>query len=332
MSHNLSRVPKQRRPWDAALPPSSGSRLAWSRAWCGLTQCPGYRHCVFYFCEARAFGPGFRRYPAVLSQGQCRGRPVLGCRACLQVRVLLEPRPWWLVLWLLRLGMGFGPGPAISRRGPKHASLGMWSSAVRGCGPLLPLVWWVVPQQFRGRALWVQFPTIPGLGLLLGVLGWSLANPNGGPCECCSPPFLAEACCCPWCGGPSSFLADGPAGAVPRLPWVGPLLALVGWAVSLTSHLANVDAGPCGCCSPPLLAQTCCWLWWFWWCLPNPGGWRLSVFLHGWSLLLASLGLVAPGQSWQKDVWAHFPAVRGWGLLLGFVGWLVPRLPWPRAL
>ena len=52
MSHAPPRVPKQRRPWDAALPPGSGSPLAGSPAWHGLPQCPGYGHWVSYCCVA----------------------------------------------------------------------------------------------------------------------------------------------------------------------------------------------------------------------------------------------------------------------------------------
>ena len=36
VSHAPPQVPKQRRPYDAALPPVSGSRLAGSPAWHGL--------------------------------------------------------------------------------------------------------------------------------------------------------------------------------------------------------------------------------------------------------------------------------------------------------
>ena len=48
VSHAPPRVPKQRRPSDAALPPVSGSRLAGSPAWHGLPQCPGCGHWVSY--------------------------------------------------------------------------------------------------------------------------------------------------------------------------------------------------------------------------------------------------------------------------------------------
>ena len=60
VSHAPSRVPKQRRPWDAALPPGSGSRLAGSPAWHGLPQCPGCGHWVSYCCVVFVFGSGWR--------------------------------------------------------------------------------------------------------------------------------------------------------------------------------------------------------------------------------------------------------------------------------
>ena len=60
VSHAPPRVPKQRRPWDAALPPVSGSRLAGSPAWHGLPQCPGCGHWVSYCCAAFVFGSGLR--------------------------------------------------------------------------------------------------------------------------------------------------------------------------------------------------------------------------------------------------------------------------------
>ena len=84
----------------------------------------------------------------------------------------------------------------------------------------------VVPRQSRWRALWVRFPTNPGRGLLLALMGvdvprqsgrgscgagnsvsipalpcfwllqggWSLAFSGRQPCGCCFPPFLAWAC------------------------------------------------------------------------------------------------------------------------------------------
>ena len=60
VSHAPPRVPKQRRPWDAALPPVSRSRLAGSPAWHGLPQCPGCGHWVSYWCAAFVFGSGWR--------------------------------------------------------------------------------------------------------------------------------------------------------------------------------------------------------------------------------------------------------------------------------
>ena len=60
MSHAPPRVPKQRRPYDAALPPVYGSRFAGSPAWHGLPQCPGCGHWVSYCCAAFVFGSSWR--------------------------------------------------------------------------------------------------------------------------------------------------------------------------------------------------------------------------------------------------------------------------------
>ena len=60
VSHAPPRVPKQRRPYDAALPPDSGSRLAGSPAWHGLPQCPGCGHWVSYCRVVFVFGSGWR--------------------------------------------------------------------------------------------------------------------------------------------------------------------------------------------------------------------------------------------------------------------------------
>ena len=60
MSHAPPRVPKQRRPQDAALPPVSESRLAGSPAWHRLPQCPGCGQWVSYCWLAFVFGSGLR--------------------------------------------------------------------------------------------------------------------------------------------------------------------------------------------------------------------------------------------------------------------------------
>ena len=60
VSHAPPRVPKQRRPQDAALPPVSRFRWAGSPAWHGLPQCPGCWHWVSYCCAAFVFGSGWR--------------------------------------------------------------------------------------------------------------------------------------------------------------------------------------------------------------------------------------------------------------------------------
>ena len=63
VSHAPPRVPKQRRPYDAALHPGSASRLAGSTAGHRLPQCPGYGHWVPYCCEVLVFGSEFRGIP-----------------------------------------------------------------------------------------------------------------------------------------------------------------------------------------------------------------------------------------------------------------------------
>ena len=47
---------------------------------------------------------------------------------------------------------------------------------------LLDMAGWLVPRRSWRKALLVQFPAIPGWGLLLAFMGWSLANPGRRPC------------------------------------------------------------------------------------------------------------------------------------------------------
>ena len=110
VSHAPLRVPIQRRPWDAASPPVSRSRLARSPAWHGLPQCLGYGHCVSYCCVALVFASGLSSNPANPRWG-------LGC-VCLDTGfgfaspflagvygtwvwalVLPAPRQSWLGCW-----------------------------------------------------------------------------------------------------------------------------------------------------------------------------------------------------------------------------------------
>ena len=52
---------------------------------------------------------------------------------------------------------------------PRHSWLGFVVCAV-GCVGVVPRQWL--------RSLWVQFPANLGSGLLLAVMGWSLASPR----------------------------------------------------------------------------------------------------------------------------------------------------------
>ena len=91
-------------------------------------------------------------------------------------------------------------GPAACFGGLVHRQ--SWQRGLRllfpatpGWGLLMAVVGWVVPRQSWRSALWVVVPARPGWGPLLPMPGSSLANPDAGPCGCCSPPFLAGACC-----------------------------------------------------------------------------------------------------------------------------------------
>ena len=144
VSHAPPRVRKQRRPWDAALPPVSGSRLAGSPAWHGLPQCPGCGHWLSYCCAAFVFGSGLRLgvgFGNPVSPGWGLGWVCLGTvcgvvplvstvcgvrcwasfSACLWdvcgfVRAPLAPRRFWfrLAVWACVLGPGLGCAPPFS--------------------------------------------------------------------------------------------------------------------------------------------------------------------------------------------------------------------------
>ena len=199
VSHAPPRVPKQRRPWDVALPPVSGSRSAGSPAWRGLPQCPGYGHWVSYCCVVLVFGFGFRANPANPGWGLgcvclgtgfgfaplflagvcgvCGWAWVLGCippiRAGVLGRVCLcgalpAPRQSWLAcaVWVCVLGFGFRLRPAIPGRG-----FGLY---VLVCALCL----------YPANPCWVVWCGCVCLGLGCG----------------CAPPFLARVlgCVC-WC-------------------------------------------------------------------------------------------------------------------------------------
>ena len=129
VSHAPPRVPKQRRPEDAALPPGSGSRLAGSPAWHGLPQCPGCGHWVSYCCVVFVFGSGWRLGAGFVNPAS----------------------PGWGLGWVC-LGMVCGVVPLVSAvcgvRGWASVSACFWDV----CGSVgAPLA----PRRFRfRRAVW----------------------------------------------------------------------------------------------------------------------------------------------------------------------------------
>ena len=138
VSHAPPRVPKQRRPQDAALPPGSGSRLAGSPAWHGLPQCPGCGHCVSYCCAAFVFGSGWR----------------------LGVGFVNPASPGWGLGWVC-LGTVCGVVPLVSAvcgvRGWASVSACFWDVCGFVGAPL-------APRRFRfRRAVWACVLG-PGLG------------------------------------------------------------------------------------------------------------------------------------------------------------------------
>ena len=112
VSYTPPRVPQQRRPYDAALPTSSGYRLAGSPACHGLPQCPGWGHWISHCCVAIVFGSGlclgpcFSCAPPLLAG-------VLGS-VCICVRAPLVPHQSWLgyAVWVCVLRLGFQLRPA----------------------------------------------------------------------------------------------------------------------------------------------------------------------------------------------------------------------------
>ena len=121
VSHAPPRVPKQRRPWDAALPPVSGSRLAGSPTWHGLPQCPGCGHWVSYCCAAFVFGSGWRLgvgFVNPASSGSGLGWVCLGtvCGVVPLVLAVCGVRGWASVSACLWDVCGFVGAPLAPRR------------------------------------------------------------------------------------------------------------------------------------------------------------------------------------------------------------------------
>ena len=92
------------------------------------------------------------------------------------VRVVVRMFRHWLCLspafrgwglWLVLLGKGFGLDPGNFGWHPRRVCLDMLSPSVLGWS----LAGRVVPRPSQQIALWVQFPAIPGRGLLLGLAG-----------------------------------------------------------------------------------------------------------------------------------------------------------------
>ena len=141
VSHAPPRVPKQRWPQDAALPPVSGSCLAGSPAWHGLPQCPGCGHWVSYCWLAFVVGSGLRL--------------VVG---------FVNPCPSWLGSWVGVFGFGLWCCPSFA--GCLWCSwLGFWcrpafGSCVVSCAfPLSPTV---SGSGVRcGRACWARVSAVP---------------------------------------------------------------------------------------------------------------------------------------------------------------------------
>ena len=189
----------------------------------------------------------------------------------------------------------------------------------------------------------MQFPAIPGWGLLLVVV----AGPSPILAEglgCSSPPFLAGVCCRVVVGGPSPILAEGPgcisppflAGSAgggggwslanpsggswvrfPAVPGLGVLQGGGGWS------LANPGEGP-RLQFPAILG---------WGLLPVVVGGPSPIlaeglgcssppFLAGSAAGAAGWSLANPG----GGLWVQFPAILGWGLLLVLVGGPSPIL------
>ena len=169
VSHAPPRVPKQRRSYDAALPPVSGSRLAGSPAWHGLPQCPGCGHWASYCCAAFVFGSGLRLgvgfvNPAGPGWGLrwvCLGTV---CGVVLLVSAVCGVRGWGFVFGLLMGRVWFRARLACPPPFPVPAcSVGVRAGPGSRLCP--PLVGWVVRVCFL-RFFFVFFllgVPVPGL-------------------------------------------------------------------------------------------------------------------------------------------------------------------------
>ena len=200
MSHAPPRVPKQRRPYDAALPPGSGSRLAGSPAWHGLPHCPGYGHWVSYCCVALVFGSGLW-----LGSGFGCAPPLLagvsGC-VCACVRAPLVSCHSWLgcAAWVCPPGFGFQLRPATPGWGvavcvcscPCSACTPTLLAGVCGEGVCASAQVWAAPRH-SWVGCWGVCVPLCVLRLLAATPGWGVRR----GCVClgsslgCAPPLLA---------------------------------------------------------------------------------------------------------------------------------------------
>ena len=313
VSHAPPRVPKQCRPYDAALPPVSGSCLAGSPAWHGLPQCPGYGHWVFYYCVALVFGSGFRGNPADPGRG-------LGC-VCLGTffgfirhswlrfvvrvfRVEFCGRPaipgWRLacVCW----GMGFGCARHFLAEvcsacvwvwifpAPRYSWLGCW-----GVCPL-------------ARALPVARHPRLGLPVARGCVGVAVGGVPPPPSiffavflatggglwvwfsalSCCGSVVVAVAC-----------LGFGPLGLCPPLPPSFEFLFFLLWPCLCGRWPATSPVGVCAGVSGgsfPLALRRLC----------GRGG---PLFLAG----RLRAGRIGPPVSYRRAPWVSPLVLPGWG-------------------
>ena len=216
------RVPKQRRPWDAALPPVSGSPLAGSPARHGLPRSvPRLWTLGFLLLRGSCVsvwvvvGFGFRLPPATPSWGVRRECVCLGSgfsRApplvagvsgfvCACVRAPLAPRHSWLgcAAWVCVFGLGFRLRPATPGWGCGVCVC--WCACSACTPPLLAglcgggvCVWAAVLAAPRhswlgcpGVRVCVRAPLVPrlswlGCAALVCVLGFGL---SAAPCQSC---------------------------------------------------------------------------------------------------------------------------------------------------
>ena len=286
VSHAPPRVPKQRGPWDAALPPVSGSRLAGSPAWHGLPQCPGCGHWVSYCCAAFVFGSGMR----------------------LGVGFVNPASPGWGLGWVC-LGTVCGVVPLVYAvcgvRGWGSVSACLWDVCGFARAPLAPRCFWF------WRAVWACVLG-PGLGcaqpFLAGLSGcvfcaffplFFAGCPCPGSCGPCRPiPFLSG-----WAASISFFVVCVCMFRCPLSRWAAVpglvLPVLAGWSPCASlGVLSSVPSG--GGVWPPLvvlaggLVAVCCF------CAPPPSPLCCFFFGRGGACLFLPL----PSLGWRT----HWPA------------------------